>query len=88
MCYHGDMSHHTPTPETPPNGDPLWPEAVAAPYIGRLPPTLRRWRCDGRGPAYYKVSPERQGRVMYRKSDLDAWLKARRVVPTAAAEAD
>lgn len=52
----------------------------AAPYICVKPDTLRVWRRRGRGPAYIKT-----GRlVLYRRSDLDAWLDANRVDPKAA----
>jgi predicted DNA-binding transcriptional regulator AlpA len=32
--------------------------------------TLRRWRQEGRGPAYVKVGRK----VMYRPSDVQAWI--------------
>ena len=43
----------------------------AAQYLGVAPMTLAKWRMSGDSPVYTKV-----GRiVIYRKQDLDAWLK-------------
>ena len=48
---------------------------------GLLPySTWASWRSLGRGPAYFKIG----GRVVYRGSDLNAWLATRRVEPVAA----
>ena len=41
--------------------------------------TLRFWRHVGRGPSYVKVSPGRQGRVIYLGADLNSFLAERRV---------
>jgi len=41
--------------------------------IGRQ--TLANWRSVGRGPAYITVS---RRLVLYRRSDIEAWLAARR----------
>lgn len=49
-------------------------EKQAADYIGQKPGTLRQWRSLSRGPAYHKKGR----RVLYKKSDLDAWLAAGR----------
>jgi len=49
----------------------------AAPYLRVCERTLIRWRGLGVGPAWTKVGH----RVIYRESDLDAWLDAQRVVP-------
>ncbi|WP_301485118.1 AlpA family transcriptional regulator [Intrasporangium sp.] len=44
----------------------------AAAWLGMSEYTLRRWRCQGRGPACVRV-----GRlVRYRVSDLAAWAEA------------
>ena len=42
--------------------------------------TMAQWRCQGRGPAYFKYG----GRVVYKGADLNAWLAAHRVEPRAA----
>lgn len=38
---------------------------------------LAQWRHKGGGPAYYKLGRK----VIYRGSDLNIWLDAKRVVP-------
>lgn len=48
----------------------------AAIYLGNLSPrTLRNWRNRGVGPVYLRIG----GRVVYRVSDLDAWLASHAV---------
>jgi hypothetical protein len=39
--------------------------------------TLARWRRQGTGPPYIRLP----GKIVYRKADLDEWLKKRRVQP-------
>jgi len=39
---------------------------------------LAQWRHKGAGPAYYKIGRK----VVYRGSDLNAWLAANRVEPS------
>ena len=54
---------------------------LVAPYVHSTEATLRAWRHQGRGPAYYK---DASGQITYRKSDLDAFnemRKPRRIVP-------
>ncbi|MDG9706256.1 AlpA family transcriptional regulator [Streptomyces sp. DH37] len=58
----------------------LTPKQVCEEYpIFGSPGSLaeRRWR--GEGPAYIKTSKSRAGRVFYRRSAIEAWLKARTV---------
>lgn len=40
--------------------------------------TLRKWRLNGRGPAFYKVGSA----VRYNPAVLDAWLNERRATST------
>ncbi|MEQ9696075.1 helix-turn-helix domain-containing protein [Shimia sp. SDUM112013] len=40
---------------------------------------LAQWRHKGTGPAYYKLGRK----VLYRGSDLNAWVEAHRVQPSA-----
>ena len=40
-------------------------------YLRLSPRTLERYRVTGEGPRYLKIGR----RVLYRKSDLDEWLK-------------
>ena len=44
--------------------------------IGVSRSTLDNWRSLGIGPPYVKITPGRAGRVLYRVSDLEAWLEA------------
>ena len=39
--------------------------------------TVIRWRMQRTGPAWIKAG----GRVLYRRSDVDAWLDSRRQLP-------
>jgi hypothetical protein len=66
------------TPNAPPIGE-LLTEQQAAERIGKSPRTLRTWRSDHRGPAYFEID----GRIAYWVRDLYRWLAARtrRVVP-------
>lgn len=40
--------------------------------------TLKYWRQDNRGPRSFRLSdgPGRAGRVVYRRSDVEAWIDA------------
>ena len=51
-------------------------EKEAAEYLGKKPGTLRQWRCDYKGPSYHKKGRQ----IMYKKTDLDAWLEAGRTL--------
>lgn len=55
------------------NETPLAAEQ-AAEYLGVSTKTLKRWRSNGTGPAFSRLS---RSRVRYRKSSLDAWLASR-----------
>lgn len=48
----------------------------AARLLGLTPKTLREWRCKRSGPAAMKLGEGRQGRVLYRRSALEAWVRA------------
>lgn len=37
--------------------------------------TLERMRVDGTGPRYLKVGPGKRSRVLYRQSEVLAWLE-------------
>ncbi|HQS46935.1 MAG: hypothetical protein B7Y12_03880 [Rhizobiales bacterium 24-66-13] len=45
------------------------------------PVTLASWRCRGKGPSYVKIG----GKVLYRAADLDAFVSAAVIDPTATA---
>jgi excisionase family DNA binding protein len=63
-----------------PNGLYKPPEETAE-YLGVTVNALAKMRWDGSGPPYVKIGR----RVRYRRSDVDAWLDARRsgTAPTA-----
>ena len=44
----------------------------AAELLGLSAGTLRVWRCQGKGPSYYKVG----NAVRYKVDDLEAWKSA------------
>jgi predicted DNA-binding transcriptional regulator AlpA len=39
--------------------------------------TLERMRVDGTGPRYIKAGPGKRSRVLYRQSEIVAWLEKR-----------
>jgi hypothetical protein len=47
----------------------------AASYLRVSVRTLEDKRVDGTGPPYFKVGPGRGAKVVYRRSDLNDWLK-------------
>jgi hypothetical protein len=49
----------------------------AARYLRMSHRTLERWRVNGDGPLFSKAGAGKRARVLYRKSDLDAWLFSR-----------
>lgn len=68
----------TKQPEAAPiqSGDDLLTTEVAAKVLGTTPGTLNTWRCVKRYPlAFIKVGRS----VRYRRSDLQAFIDARRV---------
>lgn len=56
--------------------DRLVSTAEAARLLGLAGKTLREWRSAKSGPAWLKLGAGRQGRVLYRLSSLEAWVKA------------
>jgi hypothetical protein len=61
----------------PPLSERLTTQA-AAEYLNLSPATLRNWRNQRRGPAFFQLS---RTRIFYAKGDLDEWLRNRRVRP-------
>jgi DNA-binding transcriptional MerR regulator len=57
---------------------PDLPPAAAAKRLNVTEPTLRTWRCRGKGPAFYKGIGRR---ILYRQSDLDLYIQSCRVEP-------
>lgn len=67
----------TATPPTIPNTPPL-PDALlvtreAAAYLRTSERAMEQWRASGNGPRWVRVGPRR---VVYRASDLVAWVAA------------
>ena len=60
--------------------DPLLTTTKAAVVLGLSPRTLESLRVRGGGPIYFQVTPRA---IRYRRSELDAWLAARRPNSTA-----
>jgi hypothetical protein len=54
--------------------DPWLRTKEAAKHLKMSPRTLERWRVRGDGPVFSKAGPGLRARVLYRRSDLDAWL--------------
>ncbi len=53
--------------------DPIFDTHKAAPLLGVKPGTLEVWRCQGKGPRFIKSG----GRVVYRLSEINAYLDSR-----------
>jgi hypothetical protein len=60
----------------PATDDPLLITRDAATYLHLAARTLERMRVDGTGPTYFKAGPGLRARVLYRRSDLDRWLRS------------
>lgn len=56
----------------------LTPRQVQQDY-GFSPATLSNWRWMGIGPDYIKTTPGKGGRIKYRRSAFEAWLRAQTV---------
>lgn len=74
-------------PCAPPDGrasapPQVLPEREAARVLSVSMRTLQRWRLDGGGPVFVKLSGTRVG---YLRADLESWLALRRFESTSAA---
>ncbi|MGQ4355258.1 helix-turn-helix domain-containing protein [Streptomyces drozdowiczii] len=67
-----------PKPKRPTAGELLSPADVCELY-GFSPQTLANYRWQGVGPDYIKTSAGRSGRVKYRRSAVEEWLKSQTV---------
>lgn len=65
-------------PGYPANIDPVFDTAAAAKYTGLSASSLTKLRVFGGGPIFVKYTH----RVVYRLSDLDNWMDAKRVENT------
>ena len=57
--------------------DALLSTAQAAAVTGVSPKTLRQLKCDRTGPRCFKLGTTKQSRTVYRRSDLEAWVRSR-----------
>jgi hypothetical protein len=55
--------------------DQLLSTADAARLVGLSPKTLRQLRCDRGGPRCWKLGRTKQARTVYRRSDLERWIR-------------
>ena len=60
-----------PQPSTTPA---LLTSPQAATWLNVKPQTLRKWRCQGKGPRFVRLGTGRQSPAAYRLADLEAWL--------------
>ena len=61
-----------------------WTSPQTARFLGLQPQTLRRWRLDGKGPAYTRLGDNKQGRILYKISEVEKWLADRTFRSTSA----
>ena len=54
----------------------------AAWFLRASPRTLERWRVTGEGPKFHKAGRGLRSRVLYRESELVAWLDGLKFVST------
>ena len=57
--------------------DQLLGTAQAAALLGMSAKSLRCMRCDRTGPRALKLGTTKQARTVYRRSDLEAWVRSR-----------
>ena len=55
--------------------DTLLSTADAARLVGLTPKTMRQLRCDRSGPRCLKLGTTKQARTVYRRSDLERWIR-------------
>jgi len=56
--------------------DCLLGTASAGELVGLSAKTMRQLRCDKAGPRCFKLGTGKQSRVVYRRSDLETWVKS------------
>jgi hypothetical protein len=56
--------------------EPLWDDEGCARFLSISAKTLPRWRVEGRGPPFLKLSRGRSGLVRYRPSDVIEWVNS------------
>lgn len=64
-----------------PEGETYLTTAEAADHLRLKKRTLEEYRVQKKGPAYVKLGETKRSNVLYRRSDLDAWMAAQVVSP-------
>jgi len=54
----------------------------AAKQLKLSPKTLERYRVEGKGPPFHKLGSGKRARVLYKITDLEAWLQSCRYEST------
>ena len=67
----------------PSTTSPLLTSPHAATWLGVKPQTLRKWRCQGKGPRFVRRGTGRHSPAAYRLADLEAWVDSRSFASTA-----
>ncbi len=76
MCTtRGSKTQTQPLTDLSLRDDRLLSTRDAAALVGLSPKTLRQLRCDRAGPRCYKLGTTQQARTVYRRSDLEAWIR-------------
>jgi hypothetical protein len=44
-------------------------------------PIPKLWRARRVGPSYSKLDPHRQGKILYKRTDLDEFMRSKLVLP-------
>lgn len=63
--------------------EPMETTAEVSRRLGIPAGTLKRWRFERRGPAYFKMGE--RGHIRYRRADIDAFIEQQMVDPQAEA---
>jgi len=74
------------TRHKPPKDETFMTTAQLVEFLGGAvkPQTIRSWRTKGGlGPPYYRLGDSPKSRVLYKLSDIIAWLEARKYVHSA-----
>ena len=53
----------------------------AAAYLNVSTQFLELWRARRVGPPYSKLDPHRQGKILYKRTDLDDFMRSKLVLP-------
>ncbi len=80
--HHPEIEQPTAPPPPP---VPDWMDtAELADWLHLKPQTIRKWRVVGGGPLYTRLGAYPGGRIIYKRTDIEEWLKGRKKPHTAA----